>query len=381
MKRVSNTAVWLISYFHSKLQTSNFKLFFPCLYPVTRYVVFVATPDDVRIDTDSRPTLAQRVRRFLPHGMNRVNWMLGGWSIVVFAFLYIPIFILIIWSFNSAAFTSRWEGFTTKWYAAFWASSMQELRGWIGDEPKHVWAGAAKVVDWAGAENAQQVLSTIPSRIRGPIPRFVEALANSLFIGVIATASSVVLGTVSAWLTFKYKFPLRNALNTLVAVPMIVPEIIMGVSLLSFFSIVFIQMRAWGWNDVGLGYLTVIIGHITFTFPFVMVTIQARLAGIDPAMEEAAMDLGAPPAKAFWLVIVPYLLPAIISGALMAFTLSLDDFVVTFFLTTADAETLPIRIYQSVKGPPPMLHVVSTIMIGLTLLTVLAAEGFKRLNR
>jgi len=326
-------------------------------------------------------TFSARLKRRLPHGMQRVQWMLGGWSILVFIFLYFPIAILIIWSFNASEFSSKWGGFTTKYYQAFWASTMVDIRHWIGDEPRHVWAGAARVVDWAGAADADKVLAGVHRRIRGTIPQYVVALKNSLFVGVIATVASLLLGTISAWLTFKYKFPVRNALNTLVAVPMIVPEIIMGVSLLSLFSIVFVQLRAWGWEDIGLGFITVIIGHITFAFPFVMVTIQARLAGIDPALEEAAMDLGATPGQAFRLVIVPYLLPAIISGALMAFTLSLDDFVVTFFLYSANAETLPIRIYQSIKGPPPMLHVVSTIMIGLTVFTVLLAEGFKPLNR
>ncbi len=316
----------------------------------------------------------------LPRGMHRVNWMLGSWSFVVLLFLYLPIAILILWSFNSARY-GGWAGGTTVWYRAFWASCMVELREHLSDG-----GFLASIVDWAGAENGRAVLKSIDSRIAGTIPKFVEALGNSLFIGVITTFVSVLLGTVSAWLTFKYKFRFHNALNTLVAIPMIVPEIIMGVSLLSFFSLVFKYLRTvdWltshGWSP-GLGYTTVLIGHITFAFPFVMVTIQARLAGIDPALEEAAMDLGATPQQAFRLVIVPYLLPAIISGALMAFTLSLDDFIVTYFITSASAETLPIRIYGSVKGPPPMMHVVSTLMIALTVVTVLIAEGIKRINR
>jgi spermidine/putrescine transport system permease protein len=302
--------------------------------------------------------------------MKRVNLLLGLWSVVVFLFLYVPIAVLVIWSFNSEKVGSRWSGFTLDWYRAFWASCVLQLKDWTGG---------------AGGEWAQAFLNNLASdragrRVVATIPDYVTALFNSLFVGVIATTASVALGTLSAWLTFKYKYPLRNALNTLVAVPMIVPEIIMGVSLLSFFSVVFAGLRSMG-IDAELGFTTVIIGHITFAFPFVMVTVQARLAGIDPALEEAAMDLGATPQQAFRMVIVPYLLPAIISGALMAFTLSLDDFVVTFFVNSKDAETLPIRIYGSYKGPPPMLHVVSTIMIGMTVLTVLLAEGLKRVNR
>ncbi len=293
-------------------------------------------------------------------------------------FLYFPILVLVIWSFNSAKYGSKWEGGTTIWYQSFWASCMIEISDWADSTRWFKWVGW--FADGLGAETGPEVLRKIPSRISGSIPQFVTALGNSLFIGVISTIASVFLGTVSAWLTFKYKFKFHNLLNTIVAVPMIVPEIIMGVGLLSFFSMVFQYLRTYGF-DPGLGYFTVLIGHITFAFPFVMVTIQARLAGIDPALEEAAMDLGATPTQAFRLVIVPYLLPAIISGALMAFTLSLDDFVVTYFITTASAETLPIRIYGSVKGPPPMMHVVSTLMILLTVVTVVIAEGVKRLNR
>ena len=319
--------------------------------------------------------------------MDRVNWLLGGWTAVILLFLYLPIVILVLWSFNSADYSSTWEGFTTKWYSAFWHRSMLDAHDAI-DPADNGWRHATRAaLDWAGAGTASDVSKALnQSKVWGQIPGFVDGIRNSLIVGVAATIVSVMLGTTAAWLTFKYKYPLHNALATLVAVPMIVPEIIMGVSLLSFITIVSGMMEKLGVPgdsafSFNRGLFAVVLAHVTFSFPYVMVTIQARLAGIDPALEEAAMDLGATPRKAFTKVIVPYLMPAIISGTLMAFTLSLDDFVVTYFVSDARSQTLPIRIYGAVKGPAPMLHVVSSLMIGLTVLMVVLSEGIKRINR
>ncbi len=343
--------------------------------------------------------------------------MLGIWGVVVILFLYLPIVILVAWSFNDMNYSTQWNEFTTKWYQAFWAQCALDLRDWfttagnrfmlwgadwaawiklsgtsswlsgyVQNNPQPGWVSRQfiKLINWAGADSAAAVFDQIPSssrgQVRGQISRLIEGLTNSLFIGVISTFFAVILGTVSAWITFKYKYPLHNALRTLVAVPMIVPEIIMGVSLLSFITIAGTVFAKVG-IPIERGYLAIIIAHVTFSFPFVMVTIQARLAGIDPALEEAAMDLGATPSMAFRKVIVPYLMPAIISGVLMAFTLSLDDFVVTYFVTDGGSETLPIRIYGAVKQRPAMLHVVSTVMIGITLVMVVLSELIKRFNR
>jgi len=150
---------------------------------------------------------------------------------------------------------------------------------------------------------------------------------------------------------------------------MIIPEIIMGISLLVFFKTV----------DVELGFTTVIISHVTFCFPFVLIAVQARLAGLDPSLEEAAMDLGATPLKAFRLVMVPYLLPAIVSGALMSFTLSLDELIVTYFTRGPRSETLPIKVFGMAKvGLNPMLNTISTVFIVLTALLVIVAESLNR---
>jgi spermidine/putrescine transport system permease protein len=313
--------------------------------------------------------------------------MLGGWTAVILLFLYLPIFILVLWSFNANEYPSQWQGFTGKWYSVFWHKALQHWHDGI-DVADSGWRHAARsVLDWAGAANAPAVRKTLPSaRIWDQVPRFLEGMSNSIIVGVSATVASVFLGTTAAWLTFKYKYPLHNALATLVAVPMIVPEIIMGVSFLSFITIVNHWLSKIGIPEesnfnLQRGLISIILAHVTFTFPYVMVTIQARLAGIDPALEEAAMDLGATPRKAFLKVIVPYLMPAIISGTLMAFTLSMDDFIVTYFVSDGQSETLPLRIYGAVKGPAPMLHVVSTLVIGLTVLMVVISEGIKRFHR
>jgi spermidine/putrescine transport system permease protein len=162
----------------------------------------------------------------------------------------------------------------------------------------------------------------------------------------------------------------------------------MGVSLLIFFVVIFGWGNQWlaRWgvegDPLGLGYLTVIIAHVTFCFPFVLIAVRARLAGADPSLEEAAMDLGATPLKAFWLVIVPYLLPAVISGALMAFTLSLDELIVTYFTTGPNSATLPIKVFGMAKvGLDPRLNAISAIFIVSIAVMVGCAQYFRRLGR
>jgi spermidine/putrescine transport system permease protein len=143
----------------------------------------------------------------------------------------------------------------------------------------------------------------------------------------------------------------------------------MGVSLLILFVVL----------QVELGYTTIIVSHVTFCFPFVMVAVQARLAGLDPALEEAALDLGATPVQAFVKVLIPYLMPAIVSGALMSFTLSLDELIVTYFTASAGTRTLPLEIFGRVKkGLDPSLNAISTVFIAATVLAVVAAEAVRR---
>jgi spermidine/putrescine transport system permease protein len=267
--------------------------------------------------------------------MRRVNLLLGSWTGLVLAFLYLPIALLIVYSFNASTLAVVWEGFSTRWYAQL------------------------------GGELAQHVTGQRHSPL-------VAAAFNSVIIATITALGSVVLGTAGAWLLYRYRFRALRSITTLIYVPLIIPEIIMGISLLIFFRTI----------ELGLGFTTVIISHVTFCFPFVLIAVQARLAGVDPALEEAAMDLGATPLKAFFLVMVPFLLPAIVSGGLMAFTLSMDEVIVTYFTRGPTSETLPLRVYGLAKvGLSPILNTISALFIAVTVMITVAAESVKGLNR
>lgn len=257
--------------------------------------------------------------------MKRVNALLGVWTALVLVFFYLPIAVLVGFSFNTSRLNIVWQGFTLDWYAAIWRDAV--LMG---------------------------------------------ALEHSLVVAVVTTAVSVMLGTGAAWMLYRYRFPAERLVQTLAFIPMIIPEVIMGVSLLILFVTIHLE----------LGYATIIISHVTFCFPFVMVAVQARLAGLDPSLEEAAMDLGAPPALAFRRVLVPFLMPAIVAGALMAFTLSLDELIVTYFTASAGTRTLPLEIFGRIKkGLDPTLNAISTMLIVSTVALVLAAELLKRRGR
>jgi spermidine/putrescine transport system permease protein len=249
----------------------------------------------------------------------------GVWSILVFAFLYLPVIVLIAYSFNESRLNILWEGFTWKWYQQVW--------------------------------------------LHAPL---MQALQNSLVIAAISTAVSVALGTLGAWVLHRYRFRARPLVQTLVGVPLMMPEIIMGISLLVLFTTV----------AMPLGFTTVVIAHVTFCFPFVLVAVRARLAGLDPALEEAALDLGATPLRAFWLVIIPGLRPAIVAGGLMAFTLSMDEVIVTYFTASPASATLPLRIFGMAKvGLNPMLNALSAVFIVATVALVLFSEHLKKLSR
>ena len=257
--------------------------------------------------------------------MKRISWLLGLWTALVMVFFYLPIAILIGFSFNTSRLNILWEGFTLDWYAAIWRDRV-----------------------------------------------LVDSLNNSLIVATITTVLAVALGTGGAWLLYRYRFPGLRLWQTLIFIPMIVPEVIMGVSLLILYVVI----------NLELGYATIIISHVTFCFPFVMVAVQARLSGLDPALEEAAMDLGATPAVAFRRILVPYLMPAIISGALMSFTLSLDELIVTYFTASAGTRTLPLEIFGRVKkGLDPTLNAISTVFILSTVVLVMTTEILKRRTR
>jgi spermidine/putrescine transport system permease protein len=256
-------------------------------------------------------------------GVRLQRWTLGAWTALVFAFLYVPILLLIIFSFNSSRLNIRWEGFSLKWYAAL-------------------------------LENRT----------------LLTAFQNSVIVASAATILATLLGTIGAWMLYRYEFPFQRTIGFLIFIPMVIPEVLMGASLLAEF-VHLLKMR--------LGYLTLIIAHTTFCFPFVLVGIQARLRGLDPFLEEAALDLGVTPAQAFRLVIVPYLMPSIVSGALMSFTLSLDEYIVSVFTTGAQSQTLPLKVYGMAKvGLNPQLNALSTIFVIATIILVLLSDLLTR---
>ena len=257
--------------------------------------------------------------------MKGLRAVLAAWTAAVLVFFYAPIAILVAYSFNSSRLNVLWEGFTLRWYAAVWQDAV-----------------------------------------------LVRSLRNSLIVAVATTLLSVALGTAGGWLLYRYRFPAARLIQTLVFVPMIIPEVILGVSLLILFVVIRLE----------LGYATIIISHVTFCFPFVLVAVQARLSGLDPSLEEAAMDLGATPARAFGRVIAPYLAPAIVSGTLMSFTLSFDELIVTYFTASAGTRTLPLEIFGRVKkGLDPTLNAISTVFILATASMVVTTELINRRGR
>ncbi len=272
----------------------------------------------------SRPMSEPAAKRFpLPTGLRLLEWGLGAWTALVFLFLYVPIAVLVGYSFNTSKLNVVWQGFTFRWY--------REL---LGNEP------------------------------------ILRTLGNSLVIAAVATVLAVVIGTTGAWLLHRFRYRCARAIQTLICVPMIMPEIVMGVSLLILFRVASLE----------LGFASVILAHTTFCFPFVLVAVQARLQGLDPALEEAALDLGATPLRAFWLVIVPCLRPAVISGALMAFTLSMDELIISFFTVSPASRTLPLQVFGMAKvGLNPMLNALSAIFVVTTVAFVLFTEHLKRL--
>jgi spermidine/putrescine transport system permease protein len=190
----------------------------------------------------------------------------------------------------------------------------------------------------------------------------IEAAGNSLGIALVASFCSTVLGTMAGFAMHKYQSKL---LQLLVLTPIAIPEILMGVSLLLFFVML----------NMTLGLVSITFAHIAFCLGFVAIVVRSRLSGMDESLTEAARDCGATPWQAFRLVTLPLIMPGVIAGALMAFTLSIDDFVITFFTAGANASTLPLQIYSMIKiAVTPEVNAISTLLMGLTLLLIVIAS-------
>jgi len=266
------------------------------------------------------------VRRVRSSLMERYGgYVLGAEAALVYLFLYVPIVVLITLSFNDSRFAIVWEGFTTKWYA-------------------------------------QLLAGNTVSRVN-PTVAF-TALQNSIVIAVVTVAVSVVFGTMLALALDRYEFPGKTLFTGVVYMPLIIPSIVMGISLLLFFNIV-------GFPQ-GLGSATV--GHIAFDISFVTVIVLARLQQFDRTLEEAAQDLGAAELETLRYVTLPLIKPGIIAGALLGFAMSFDDFVVTFFII-GNENTLPIFFFGMVRqGISPGVNVVASVILVVTLVLIVAAQ-------
>ena len=251
------------------------------------------------------------------------RWPLRLWVAGVMLFLYVPLASLVLFSFNNSRRTIRWEGFTTDWYVRM-----------AGDDA------------------------------------LISAFANSLTIAAISTVISVVLGAMSAIALWRFRFPGKGLFDGMITLPIVVPEICMGVAMLVFFGTIAPWPRDLVWPlDLG----AIMIAHITFSFPFVTVVVRARLASFNRELEEAARDLGAGELRALRDVVLPHIRPALIAGALLAFALSLDDFVITFFTAGPNTVTFPVKIYAMVRfSVTPEVNAASTVLMAITVaLTVL----------
>ncbi|WP_376786050.1 ABC transporter permease [Brevibacillus laterosporus] len=245
--------------------------------------------------------------------------LLFAYSLAIIAFLYLPIAVLILYSFNDSRINATWSGFTLKWYTSLFEND-----------------------------------------------RVLDALMNSLIIAVITTVVTTILAAFLSLALHRYKFRFKQAFNGLIYLPILIPDILMGLSLLVMFSQLYMP----------LGKLTIIIAHITFSLSFAVVIITARLAGMGQELEEAAQDLGASAFNTFRYVTLPIISPGLIAAALMTFTMSLDDFVISFFVAGPDSTTLPLYIYGMVKrGVSPELNALSTIMILVIVVLIVLAES------
>lgn len=250
------------------------------------------------------------------------EWLLKVHAALVYLFLYAPIAVLVVFSFNTSRLGVNLSGFTLRWYAAV-------------------------------AKN----------------DRILEAAWNSLVVAVVATLASTALGTLTAFAFARHRFAGKTLLEGLIYVPIILPEIIMGISLLVLFRSIGLR----------LGLLTVAIAHITFCMSFVFVVVRARLHDLDRNLERAAMDLGANEWQTFWKVTFPLVFPGILAGLLLAFTLSVDDVIVTFFTTGPGATTLPLQVYSMVKfGVSPEINALSTVMLAVSMSLIVLAERLQR---
>ena len=246
---------------------------------------------------------------------------------LVFSFLFLPILVIILFSFNTSSLNIVFEGFTFDWYKELF--------------------------------NNKTLL---------------EALYNTLIVAFVSTIISTIIGTISAYALKKYNFPFKNIILELLYIPIVIPEIVLGISLLAIYTLLKLE----------LGLFTLILAHICFSIPFVIINLRRVLDNMDPNIEKAASDLGASKLKIFFYVVIPTILPGILSGAQLALTLSLDDVVISYFTAGPGSNTLPLHVYSIIKtGVTPDVNALITIMLlfVFVILTISTIINLKRLRR
>ncbi|MEE8399550.1 MAG: ABC transporter permease [Desulfobacterales bacterium] len=249
---------------------------------------------------------------------------LNSYTVVCYLFLYLPVAVLIAFSFNSSRFSVRWERFTGDWY-------LQLIRD----------------------------------------PLIIDALINSLIIALVATFFATIIGTLTAYGLYRYRFRGKIVFDGSLFLPIVTPEIVVGISLLIFFMTI----------QFPLGLFSITVAHVAFDIPFVMLVVRARLQGMDRSLEEAAMDLGADEWTTFFRITIPQLSPGIMAASLLAFTLSFNDFVITFFVTGVGSTTLPLKIYSMVRlGVSPKINALSALIVLFSVLLIAIADRFQNVR-
>jgi spermidine/putrescine transport system permease protein len=252
----------------------------------------------------------------------RAGGPLAAFGFLVYVFLYAPILVLVVFSFNKGRLTAQWEGFTLAWYEKLFAN-----------------------------------------------PQILSSLRNSLIVAGVSTVACTVVGTAAALAVFRHRFRRQAALDALVTIPIVVPEIVLASSLVLLFAALGLR----------LGFLTIVLAHIAFSVSYAVVVVKARFAGFDRSLEEAAMDLGAGPAATFFRVTLPGIAPGVLAAALLVFSLSIDDYVITSFVAGVGTTTLPIQIYSMVRsGITPEINAISTLLLVATSLLLFASHRLEQ---
>ena len=266
--------------------------------------------------------------------------LLTFYGCLFFAFLYLPIILIVALSFNSNPINMMmWSGFTLDWYRSLFGMTTRLT------------------------EAALYVEST---------DQLVNAVRNSLIVALSTTTVSTFLGTLTALAVYRFRFRLKPFYQALLYLPMLMPDIVLGIALLIFFV---------GFG-IELSLLTIIIGHCTFLTSYVFIVVSARLAGMDTTLEEASADLGASPLVTFRKVTLPMIMPGVIGGALLAFIISMDDLVITYFIAGVDSTTLPVFIYGMLRrGVKPEINAIATLILVFSLIVASAGLYFRSLKR